>query len=502
MTASDFLAFHDVTFAYPDSPEAVLLGCTFTLSPGWTGVVGPNGAGKTTLLQIAAGLLTPDSGRVRAPGTALYCSQRTDDPPEGIAAFMLDDSAEAWRWKGLLEVQVGWEDRWETLSEGERKRTQLAVALWSAPVLLIVDEPTNHLDRRARDIIASALAAFSGVGLLVSHDRELLDTLTARTLVMGAAGATLRPGAVTQAMDQEALELGSLTRARDVARKEERRLRRETTRRREEADRADAKRSRRQIAPGDHDSKARIGLARLTGKDAVAGRLYQRHARREAQARAATEAIVVPHDYETGIWLEGSRSPRASLLGLRAGKLELGDGRTLAWDGLHLAPDSRVGVSGDNGTGKSTLLAWLSSRFNVPADHLLVLPQELTAREGAALLSQARALSGGELGYVMSVVRHLGSDPGALLRSALPSPGETRKLFIALHLRRAPHLIVMDEPTNHLDLVSTLALERALAAYPGALLLVSHDRRFFDALTTSRWHLSEAPDGDVRLLVS
>ena len=95
----------------------------------------------------------------------------------------------------------------------------------------------------------------------------------------------------------------------------------------------------------------------------------------------------------------------------------------------------------------------------------------------------------------MIIVSSLGSDPKSLLRTELPSPGEVRKLLLALGIRRDPWLIVMDEPTNHLDLPSIEALENALASCPCGLLLVSHDQNFLGNLATTYWHLAEVAEG-------
>ena len=101
---------------------------------------------------------------------------------------------------------------------------------------------------------------------------------------------------------------------------------------------------------------------------------------------------------------------------------------------------------------------------------------------------------------MMTAVSRLGSRPHRLLESAEPSPGEIRKILLALGIARVPHLIVMDEPTNHLDLPSIECLEEALDGCPCGLLLVSHDERFLARLTTTRWRI--ASDGwDARLEV-
>ena len=114
-------------------------------------------------------------------------------------------------------------------------------------------------------------------------------------------------------------------------------------------------------------------------------------------------------------------------------------------------------------------------------------------------MDQARRLANDQLGRLMTAISCLGSRPKRLLDSQLPSPGEVRKLLLALGIARTPHLIIMDEPTNHLDLPSIQCLEAALAQCPCGLLLVSHDERFLKDLTTSSWHIDGS--GDTRLSI-
>ena len=101
----------------------------------------------------------------------------------------------------------------------------------------------------------------------------------------------------------------------------------------------------------------------------------------------------------------------------------------------------------------------------------------------------------------MTIVSRLGSRPHRLLESDEPSPGETRKLLLALGMTRRPHIIIMDEPTNHMDLPSIECLETALADCPCGLLLVSHDRRFLQKLTRLEWQLARQPESVERFVL-
>jgi macrolide transport system ATP-binding/permease protein len=493
MTATS-LEFSNVTFHYPSASSPVFEDLALQFGTGWTGVIGPNGAGKTTLLRLACRQLTPTRGNVRCPDHVIYCPQRTDDPPSAFDAFLEATDRTACVLRGRLDVGDDWASRWLTLSHGERKRAQIGVALWRRPRVLAVDEPTNHIDMQARRLLAEAMRSFRGVGLLVSHDRELLDSLCRQCAFVEPPGATIRPGGYTKATEQIEAEQEHARHARQQARQDLKRLEREASNRQREAQRSHRMRSKRGLPTKDHDARSRVNQARLTGKDGQAGRLLRQMDGRVEQAQAELEGIRAKKQQKMGITLRGNRSRRDVLFRLPAGQFQFGDGRALVHPDVCLSPRDRVALTGPNGSGKTTLVTRILSQLDLPEEQVVYLAQEIDRSRGALIMAQLRALSKTTLGEVMSVISRLGSDPERVMETDEPSPGEVRKILLALGLARAPHLIVMDEPTNHLDLPSIECLEDALAACDAALLLVSHDIRFLQKLTTTRWELSADTD--------
>ena len=520
------LTLTDIDYAYPGMSAPLFENLTVQFTAGtWTGIIGANGSGKTTLLQIATGTLAPAHGSVHAQGAALYVAQRTDDPPALFEDFLWAPDASAL--KSRLRIGDDWPERWPTLSHGERKRAQIATALWQEPAILALDEPTNHIDADARALLIRVLKEFSGAGLLVSHDRELLDELCTRCLMLEPPRATLRPGNITDALAQHEIDQQTAQAESDALRHAAERLRAEAQRRYVVAQqKAAAARGSHQkkLTKNDPDGRAMRGLAKLTGKDAAANKLAGQMKRRATNVEQQRADIHIAPRYATGIWIEdASYSSRDFLLRLPAGALPFGAGdvglgtgdagqgtedekqesedrfRRLHYPDLAIGGADRIALTGANGAGKSTLIRHILSRLQIPAEKLVSVPQEISAPESRALLEKIKKLPNDERGRIMTTISRLGSRPARLLESAQPSPGEVRKLLLALGIVRGPHLIVMDEPTNHMDLPSILCLEEALADCPCAMLLVSHDRPFLEKITRQHWHLAALPDGDSQL---
>lgn len=483
------LSLQSITYTYPSSAEPILRDVSVAFPQGWTGLLGDNGCGKTTLAKIACGQLKPQAGSVTGPSVALLCSQETTLPPENLYDFAAayDREARELREELALKDDMPW--RYADLSCGEQKKLQVACALWAKPDVLVLDEPTNHVDAASRSRLMAALHRFDGIGIVVSHDRELLDGLVERCASFEAGAVRVRPGGFTRASGQRDLERTASIRERRRAKEQLDRLATEKDKRAHEAARADARMSKRRIDPKDRSAKAKIDLARVSGQDGKRGRLSSQLEGRLDAARERLARARVEKRYDGDLWLDVAPAPRRVLI--RSGECDIPCGPgVLHLPDLYVGNTDHIAITGPNGAGKSTLLEHL--RPYIPNDVAwLDIPQELDEELARVVVERVKSLSSGERGRVLSVVAQLNSDPARILEGCATSPGEMRKLLLALGVLSSPALIVMDEPTNHLDLHSVEALERALAGYPGALLLVSHDERFLGACTSARWSIAE-----------
>ena len=484
------LSLSQVSYTYPSAIEPILRNVTVTFPEGWTGLLGDNGCGKTTLARIACGDLAPDEGTVTGGLVCSLCAQQADEPPEALFDFAADYGRDARELRRIFRIEDDMPWRFGELSFGERKKLQIACALWQRPDVLVADEPTNHLDADARAELTAALGRFRGIGILVSHDRELLDALADRCASFEPGGrVVVRPGGYTAAHGQAELERASALHERAAAKEHLARLTAEQERRAHEAARADARRSKRHLDPKDKSAKAKIDLAIYTGQDGAAGKAAVQMSAQVEAARKRVAAAYVHKRYDGDLWVDAQPSRRKTVLHIPASSIPCG-AEELSIPELFVGNTDHVGIVGPNGAGKSTLLAHLR-RLLATDLSVLDIPQEVEPDAREALVARIAALSPAERGQVLSTVAQLNSDPDRILEGGRTSPGELRKLMLAEGLLRRPVLIIMDEPTNHLDLHSTEALERALAGYPGALLLVSHDRAFLRACTSSVWDVRD-----------
>ncbi len=481
-----------LSFSYSSAVD-VFLDASAHIGDGWTGIVGPNGAGKSTLLSLIDSEVVPTGGRLTLDpvgAVVVRCRQEVDAATPDIEALAQATDGASRAWLGRLDLDPSVLARWSSLSPGERKRWQLAAALAADPDILALDEPTNHLDAAGRSLVEAALRRFTGVGLVISHDRGLLDRLTSRTLRVRNGSVRLWSASYTAAHDAWVAEEAALHERYAAARRGEKALRRRLADERRAADERNA-RFRRQVrnADGkDHDATSMAAKGRHES-GSVAGQRRRTVIRADLErASSGADALAPERELGGSIFFDYEASPKRVLLRfegpLRAGSATLVDHLDVA-----VARNDRIRVIGPNGSGKSTLVEALVRSAGIPDDRILYLPQELTRDDGTRLLRSLERLDPDRRGRVLSIVATLGVDPDGLLASARPSPGEARKLAMAIGLGTGVWALLLDEPTNHLDLPAVERIESALEAYPGALIMVTHDETFARTTTPTKWHL-------------
>jgi len=482
----------DLCFRYT-SDVPVIIDAAFSLGAGWTGVVGANGAGKTTLLRLIEGSLAATAGTVildLSDGVVVHCPQTADTIDGNISALSEARDGAARALLGKLDLDRSDLDRWPSLSPGEKKRWQIAGALHRNPDMLLLDEPTNHLDAAARHLLLAALRPYRGVGLVVSHDRTVLNGLCRRILRVERGSAELWHGGYDMARSGWEAQEDEMIRAYEHVITERKKVKRRLADKRRVTATREARHRRQLRTAGvkDKDARSMEKKSRFEG-----GQRKGSHdinlLRDEAERLEELASGYAMHRRLGGELSFEYEAPRRNRLMSYRGPLVAGD-QVLA-DSVDVAIErgDRILLEGRNGAGKSTLLRLLLANSYLPEERVLYLPQELTDGETRALLADVETLDTATRGRVLGIVAVLGSDPKRVLATDVPSPGEARKLLIATGLGRGVWLLLLDEPTNHLDLPSIERLERALESYPGAVVVVTHDEQFGRKATDITWHI-------------
>lgn len=470
------------------------------LKPGWVGVVGANGSGKTSLLKILAGLVLPARGKVVRPsGRVVFCPQSVDASWDHIRACAADEGGGAAKWRACFGLDVAGVTHVSRLSLGEQRRWQIAAAFAARPDLLLLDEPTNDLDEPAQSTLLQACKGYAGIGLVVSHDRAFLDALGAQTLRLERGQVELVPLPFSQARELWQQREKSLVERRHELTRQAAKLAQAARNQRERGQQAerDRRTSRHSKGPADSDArsilrknKAERAGARLARE---AASLHTRHQRLEAER----QVLHVEKTPGRNLFADYQPSRRPHLF--RVTLTELRRDERLVLEGpvsLGVGRQDRIWLRGANGAGKSTLLRRLLALCPEDASQALYLPQETTLAAGEVsavdpLREALQACGASSRGRVLGFVAALGTDPEQLLRSAQWSPGERRKLTLALGLTQHVAALLLDEPTNHLDWPSIERLQALLAQFPGALVLATHDAALGRAVCDTTWSLEK-----------
>lgn len=484
-------------------------------------IAGRNGAGKTTLLRLIAGLSDPAEGAVTRAGTVGWLAQRDEPGPDetvgqtlGVAEPLAvltrvlagegseDDLAAAdWSLEVRLEevlADVGLSglstDRLTaSLSGGEQTRLRLAALFLTRPDMIVLDEPTNHLDAEGRAIVTEALGRWPGGAVVVSHDRALLRRMD-RIVELSGLGVATYGGGYDLYAERKAAERAAAERNLETAEQDARRVARE-------GQKAVEKKARRDRAG---KAYAMSGSAPKIVLGAMARRAE------ESSGRENRLATRLKDEAEAALDEAREKVERVRTLDIPMPPTGLAAGRTVlvvneaGWAPAFLTPVSlkltgpeRVAVTGPNGAGKTTLLKLIAGdltpttgRIDRPVESALLDQEAAILKPGETLVEAYRRINPGTTANEAhaALARFLFRNTAAQRTAGTLSGGERLRAALACVMSGAkpPQLLILDEPTNHLDLDAIAAVEAALRAYDGALIVVSHDRDFLDAIGVER----------------
>lgn len=513
----------NLSWALPDGRPLISdLNLTFTAERA--GLVGRNGVGKTTLLKLIAGQLTPTSGTVAINGRVAMLRQSVQvregeavadlfgvrdalavlkRAEEGAASTEEITSAD-WTLPARLQSVLGRvgldadaDTQLATLSGGQRTRAGLAALVFEEPDFLLLDEPTNNLDREGRAAVVELLANWRAGAIVVSHDRELLETMDA-IVEMTSLGTQRYGGNWSAYRARKATELAAAEhdladaqkRVADVERSAQQAAERKA--RKDRAGRAKAMR-------GDMPKIMIGGLkenAENTGAENV--RLAERR-RADAleSAQEARERIEVLQALKLSL-------PRVNL---PAGKVVLQlesvsagyeEGAPVLSDvSFSIVGPERVAITGANGSGKTTLLSLITGDMRPWSGAVRMLTPFAFFDQDVSLLDPTLSVldnfkrlnpDADENACRAALARFMFRADAAHQIVGTLSGGQTLRAGLACVLGGAspPPLLILDEPTNHLDIGSIEAIEGALSAYDGALIIVSHDEAFLENIGVTR----------------
>ena len=436
-------------------------------------LIGENGAGKSTLLSILAGETEPDSGHVRRGAPLAFIRQSGETRTDGSARVRSQFRAP--------------EDR-EGLSGGEMTRRRLSAALSENAPLLLADEPTTDLDAEGVERLRQFLSSYPGALVLVSHDRSLLNALCTRVLHLEDGRLTDFPGTYAEYRAEQ-------RRRREFQQFEYDRYRAEKARLKALAQ------QKAEWAASVKKAPSRMGNseARLHTREYTNAVLRQSAAKKTVQDRLdRLEKKERPREDPDIRMAFGAARPieARTAMSVSCVSLQAGDRLLISDSGFTLPTSSKTALTGENGTGKTTLLRTLRGaeqkavrftgdiRINPGAkigyfdqDHARMLDPD-----SAALANVMRSSQFPE-STARTVLARLGLRGDAVFKPVrVLSGGERAKIALAGLLLSDVNLLLLDEPTNHLDLFTMEALEELLRNYAGTLLFVSHDRAFVSSV--------------------
>ena len=497
-----------LTFAYEGSFDNIFENTSFSIDTDWKlGLIGRNGKGKTTFLNLLLGKYEY-SGSISTTTVFDYFPYKVSKENMSQAAFEL---MEYWKpdvedWRVLRELQSLEIDAeclyrpFGTLSFGERTKIMLAVLFSGENDFLLVDEPTNHLDKEARKIVKKYLQTKRGF-ILVSHDRDVLDSCIDHVLVLNRSSIEVQAGNFSGWWENK-------EKADKNAKAENAKHLKEIGKLEAAADRAGrwAKQSESSKIGYDPvkehdrflDTRAYIGAK--TKKMQKRVKSYENRIQRELEEK---EGLLNDIEEVVDLKLMALKYHKERLIVTRDFTLKYKDAETPVFENLtfEVKNGDRIFLSGENGCGKSSLIKAIldanqrvgDSRLRFETGGVLEVPENLIIsyinQDTSHLNGMLRDYSDErKLDYtlLLSLLRQLDFDRTQFQKPMQQySEGQKKKVLIASSLLTPAHLYIWDEPLNYIDIFTRMQIEKLIEKYKPTMILVEHDVRFRETIATN-----------------
>ena len=493
------ISVNDLTFYYEGSFDNIFEQVSFSIDTNWKlGFIGRNGKGKTTFLNILMGKYHY-SGSVSASVRFEYFPYPLTDEQLNMTAseFIADIKPDCEEWRVICELSQLGEDGdllyrpFRTLSHGERTKVLLAVLFSGDNDFLLIDEPTNHLDSNARDTVRDYLASKSGF-ILVSHDRDLLDSCIDHVLVLNRKSIDVQNGNFSDWWENKQRRDKFAAAENEKHKKEIKKLKQAAKRTAEWADKSE---------------RTKIGFDPVKEHDrCISTRSFIGAKTKKMQSRVKQMENRISHEIEEkeGLLSDIERVAELKLTPLVHHKNTLVNIRDYSFaysenepvlNGITLAVNrgDRIALHGHNGCGKSTLIKRILKNAGMEADLgdftesgtfetasglvISYINQDTSFLHGSIWdFCEERGLDRTMFG---ALLRQLDLERGQFTKNMEDfSEGQKKKVLIASSLLTPAHLYIWDEPLNYIDIFSRMQIEKLLTEYEPTMVFVEHDVRF------------------------
>jgi len=486
------ISIQNLTFAYEGSYENIFENVSLEMDTSWKlGLIGRNGKGKTTFLRLLMGEF-PFQGKILKTCEFRYFPYLVSESSKLTSELMREVAPQSEEWQWLKEFyslnlsHVLLEQRFETLSSGEKTKVLLAALFLNQDTFLLIDEPTNHLDAHGRRIVGQYLQKKQGF-IVVSHDRFFLDQCIDHIMVLNRMSIEIQRGTFSSWwMNKEWKDRFELD--------EDQKLRREIRKLKEVALRTAQWSDQVESTKFGQKGVDRGYIGHKAAKMMKKSKNTEKRAERSVRDK---QTLLKDIEATEPLKIHSLNYPREKLLEVSDFSLFFGERIVCQNVRFSIEREERIAITGQNGSGKTSLLKWILDqriefRGNVYRGSQLKIsyvPQDPTYLQGS--LGEFIIARGIDETLLKTILRKMGFERSQFEKNMEDySFGQKKKVHLAASLCEEAHLYLWDEPLNYLDIFTRIQLEELLLSTRPTMLFVEHDQVFVEQIATKKIVLS------------